>query len=114
VAGGMDGLPVLGSGQNCPGTPDSFVRTRLLLRSRQRFCEVIHPRAFVMRLSPLHLLALSEEALDTPLGAHGSHRTSGVCYSALRCLPRRDLHPLEKNDRIRARARRHRHDATWR
>jgi plasmid stabilization system protein ParE len=57
--------------------------------------------------------APSVEALDTPLGPHGSHRTSGVCYSALRCLPRRDLHPLEKNDGMRALARPHRHDATW-
>jgi len=58
-------------------------------------------------------LAPSVEALDTPLGPHGSHRASGVCYSALRCLPRRDLHPLEKNDGMRALARPHRHDATW-
>jgi hypothetical protein len=57
-------------------------------------------------------LAPSEEALDTPLGPHGSHRASGVCYSALRCLPRRDLHPLETNDGMSALARPHRHDAT--
>ena len=35
----------------------------------------------------------------------------GVCYSALRRLPRRDLHPLEKNDGMRTLARLHRHDA---
>jgi len=57
-------------------------------------------------------LAPSVEALDTPLGPHGSHRTAGVCYSALRCLPRRDLHPLELNDGMGALARSHRHDAT--
>jgi hypothetical protein len=58
-------------------------------------------------------LAPSVEALDTPLGPHGSRRTSGVCYSALRRLPRRDSHPLEKNDGMCALARSHRHDATW-
>jgi hypothetical protein len=58
-------------------------------------------------------LAPSVEALDTPLGPHGSHRTSGVCYSALRRLPRRDLHPLEKNGGMRALARPHLHDAPW-
>jgi hypothetical protein len=57
------------------------------------------------------VLAPSVEALDTPLGPHGSHRTSGVCYSALRRLPRRDSHPLERNDRIRTLARPYRHDA---
>ena len=45
-------------------------------------------------------LAPSVEALDTPLGPHGSHRAAGVCYSALRRLPRRDLHPLEENDEM--------------
>jgi hypothetical protein len=43
-------------------------------------------------------LAPSVEALDTPLGPPGSRPTPGVCYSALRRLPRRDLHPLETND----------------
>lgn len=43
------------------------------------------------------VLAPSKEALDTPLGPRGSHRAPGVCYSALRRLPRRDLHPLEQN-----------------
>jgi hypothetical protein len=37
----------------------------------------------------------------------------GVCYSALRRLPRRDLHPLETNDGMGALARSHRHDATY-
>ena len=59
-------------------------------------------------------LAPSVEALDTPLGPRASPHVSGVCYSALRCLPRRDLHPLEENDEIRALARPHRHDATRR
>jgi hypothetical protein len=40
-------------------------------------------------------------------------RLARVCYSALRCLPRRDLHLLEKNDVMRALARPHRDDATW-
>src|ERR1700730_5375241 len=47
-------------------------------------------------------LAPSVEALDTPLGPRESPRTSGVCYSALRRLPRRDLHPLERNDAMTA------------
>jgi hypothetical protein len=58
-------------------------------------------------------LAPSVEALDTPLGPRESPRASGVCYSALRRLPRRDLHPLEKSDKMLALARPHRHDATW-
>jgi hypothetical protein len=56
-------------------------------------------------------LAPSVEALDTPLGPRDSHHAPGVCYSALRRLPRRDLHPLEQNDVIPTRARLHRHDA---
>ena len=44
-----------------------------------------------------HVLAPSEEALDTPLGPPRSLAVPGVCYSALRRLPRRDLHPLETN-----------------
>ena len=43
------------------------------------------------------VLAPSEEALDTPLGPRDSRHAPGVCYSALRRLPRRDLHPLETN-----------------
>ena len=43
------------------------------------------------------VLASSVEAFDTPLGPRGSHRTPGVCYSALRGLPRRDSHPLERD-----------------
>ena len=58
-------------------------------------------------------LAPSVEALDTPLGPPNSHPMPGVCYSALRCLPRRDLHPLETNDGMRALARLHLHDAPW-
>jgi hypothetical protein len=52
-------------------------------------------------------LAPSEEALDTPLGPPESLPIPGVCYSALRCLPRRDLHPLETNDEMSALARSH-------
>src|SRR5712691_4173866 len=59
------------------------------------------------------VLAPSEEALDTPLGPRDFHHPPGVCYSALRCLPRRDLHPLEKNDAMTALARSHHHDAPW-
>ncbi len=58
-------------------------------------------------------LAPSVEALDTPLEPRESPRALGVCYSALRRLPRRDLHPLEQNDVIQTRARLHRHDAPW-
>ena len=43
------------------------------------------------------VLAPSSEALDTPLGPPRSLAVPGVCYSALRCLPRRDSHPLETN-----------------
>ncbi len=43
------------------------------------------------------VLAPSSEALDTPLGPPRSLAVPGVCYSALRRLPRRDLHPLETN-----------------
>src|SRR3989442_1425319 len=56
-------------------------------------------------------LAPSVEALDTPLGPRKSPHASGVCYSALRRLPRRDLHPREKNDTMTALARSHHHDA---
>ena len=56
-------------------------------------------------------LAPSVEALDTPLGPPDSRPPPGVCYSALRRLPRRDLHPLETNDVMSALARPHRHDA---
>ena len=42
------------------------------------------------------VLALSMETFDTPLEPRDSHPALGVCYSALRCLPRRDLHPLEE------------------
>ena len=43
------------------------------------------------------VLVPSSEALDTPLGPRRSLAVPGVCYSALRCLPRRDFHPLETN-----------------
>ena len=38
-----------------------------------------------------------QRLLDTPLGPRRSLAVPGVCYSALRCLPRRDFHPLETN-----------------
>jgi hypothetical protein len=41
------------------------------------------------------VLALSVETLDTPLGPSASRPMPGVCYAALRDLPRRDSHPLE-------------------
>jgi len=39
------------------------------------------------------VLALSVETFDTPLEPRDSHPALGVCYSALRRLPRRDSHP---------------------
>ena len=56
-------------------------------------------------------LAPSEEASDTPLGPRPSPVVPGVCYSALRRLPRRDLHPLEKNSVTQPVSRPRRHDA---
>jgi hypothetical protein len=57
-------------------------------------------------------LAPSVEAFDTPLGPRASRCVPGVCYSALRCLPRRDSHPLETNSVKRAIGLL-RHDAPW-
>ena len=57
-------------------------------------------------------LAPSVEALDTPLGPPGSLPMPGVCYSALRRLPRRDLHPLERNSVKQTICCLLRHDAT--
>ena len=57
------------------------------------------------------VLASSVEAFDTPLGPPGSHPMPGVCYSALRRLPRRDLHPLETNSVTQALFCLRRHDA---
>jgi hypothetical protein len=42
------------------------------------------------------VLALSVETFDTPLEPQDSHPALGICYSALRRLPRRDLHPWEE------------------
>jgi len=42
------------------------------------------------------VLAFSVETFDTPLEPQDSHPALGVGYSALRRLPRRDLHPLEE------------------
>ena len=60
------------------------------------------------------VLAPSAEALDTPLGPPGSLPMPGVCYSALRRLPRRDLHPLEMNDAKQTLPCLLLHDAPWR
>jgi hypothetical protein len=57
------------------------------------------------------VLAPSEEALDTPLGPPTSQPLAGVCYPALRRLPRRDLHPLEMNSVKQTSVRLLRHDA---
>ena len=59
-------------------------------------------------------LAPSVEAFDTPLGPQPSPAVPGVCYSALRRLPRRDLHPLEKNSVTQTVSPLHRHDAPCR
>jgi hypothetical protein len=58
-------------------------------------------------------LAPSVEALDTPLGPPGSRPMPGVCYSALRRLPRRDLHPLEMNGAEQTVTCLLLHDAPW-
>ena len=57
------------------------------------------------------VLASSVEALDTPLGPPASRSVPGVCYSALRRLPRRDSHPLETNSVKRTMSCLLRHDA---
>ena len=57
------------------------------------------------------VLASSVEACDTPLGPSASRPMPGVCYSALRRLPRRDLHPLETNSVKPTMSCRLRHDA---
>ena len=59
------------------------------------------------------MLAPSVEACDTPLGPHESPRTPGVCHSALRGLPRRDLHPLEMDSGKPAQGGWLLHDAPW-
>ena len=59
------------------------------------------------------VLAPSVEALDTPLGPPVSRPMPGVCYSALRRLPRRDLHPLEMNRVKPPSFHLLRHDAPW-
>ncbi len=57
------------------------------------------------------VLASSVEALDAPLGPHSSRHTPGACYSALRGLPRRDLHPREMDSGKPAQTGWLRHDA---
>ena len=59
------------------------------------------------------VLASSVEACDTPLGPPRLSREPGVCYSALRRLPRRDLHPLETNSVKQTFVASHRHDAPF-
>ena len=94
---------------------------RLRTETRQTWPSPRHDRlgSRIVNLSRLQasldvaarVLAPSVEALDTPLGPPASRPMPGVCYSALRRLPRRDLHPLELNDGMRPLARPHRHDA---
>ena len=57
------------------------------------------------------VLASSEEASDTPLGPPESLPVPGVCYSALRRLPRRDVHPLGTNSMKQTMSCLFRHDA---
>src|ERR1700681_1237564 len=59
------------------------------------------------------VVAPSVEALDTPLGPPAFRPIPGVCYSALRRLPRRDLHPLETNSVKQTSVRLLRHDAPY-
>jgi hypothetical protein len=104
-----------------PSTPPVLIRVRLRTGAHQAWPSPRHDRlgSRVVKLTRLpasldvaaRMLAPSVEALDTPLGSRDSHHVPGVCYSALQRLPRRDLHPLEKNDGMRALARPHRHDA---
>ena len=94
-----------------PSTPPRPARVLLRTGARRTSPSPRHDRlgSRVVNLSRLQasldvaarVLAPSEEALDTPLGPHDSPHVPGVCYSALRCLPRRDLHPLETNDGMR-------------
>src|ERR1700739_3497587 len=53
----------------------------------------LHVRARV--LPPPCAASAASRALDAPLGRRGLPRPPGACYSAHRCLPRRDFHPLE-------------------
>jgi hypothetical protein len=59
------------------------------------------------------VLAFSVETCDTPLEPRHSRRALGVCYSALRRLPRRDSHPLERDSVKQTLFRPLRHDAPW-
>ncbi len=59
-------------------------------------------------------LASSAEASDTPLETPRSLPALGACYSALRRLPRRDLHPLEMGSVKQTAVALLRHDAPWR
>jgi hypothetical protein len=43
------------------------------------------------------VLAPSLEAFDIPLRRRNLFRSTGICYPALRRLPGRDSHPLEKH-----------------
>jgi hypothetical protein len=47
-------------------------------------------------LRPAGLLPSVSRAFDTPLGSGEFLPPAGVCYRALRRLPGRDLHPLER------------------
>ena len=61
-------------------------------------------------LRPADLLP-PKRLLNAPLGPRPSPDAPGVCYSALRRLPRRDFHPLEKNSVTQTVAPLRRHDA---
>ena len=107
-----------------PPTPPRPARVHSGLRHAQTWPSPRHDRlgSRVVNLTRLQasldvaarVLAPSVEAFDTPLGPPGSLTDPGVCYSALRRLPRRDLHPLEKNSGMQTSLGQHRHDAPCR
>jgi hypothetical protein len=98
-----------------------LLRVRLRTEAQQTWPSPRHDRlgSRVVNLTRLQasrdvaarVLAPSVEALDTPLGPAASRPMPGVCYSALRRLPRRDLHPLEMNSVKQTSFRLLRHDA---
>ena len=96
-----------------PRAPDLALRTWPSPRHDRLGSRVVTlSRLQASRSIAARVLAPSEEALDTPLGPPPSPAVPGVCYSALRRLPRRDLHPLEKNSVRQTIYCLSRHDAT--
>ena len=102
--GGADGPLVFRSSpctRAAPPTPPRPARVHLRTGAQQTWPSPRHDRlgSRVVNLSRLQasrdvaarVLASSVEAFDTPLGPPGSLPTPGVCYSALRRLPRRDM-----------------------